>query len=76
MLTIEATATVSRDRKLVMPVPKDILPGKHKVVVVIDEQVSEPSQEGDVLDLPVHDLGPWPSGLSLRREALYDDAGR
>ena len=24
---------------------------------------------------PPHDLGPWPAGLSLRREDLYDDRG-
>ena len=76
MRTIEATATVSRDRKLVMPVPRDILPGEHRVVVVIDEQVSEPSQDARTFDLPVHDLGPWPTELSLRREDLYGDDGR
>ncbi len=26
--------------------------------------------------LPVHDLGPWPEGLSLRREDMYGDDGR
>lgn len=76
MRTIEATATVSRDRKLMMPVPRDIRPGEHRVVVVIDEQVSEPAQDTRVFDLPVHDIGPWPSGLSLRREELYGDSGR
>lgn len=28
------------------------------------------------LDFPVDDLGPWPEGLSLRREELYGDDGR
>lgn len=28
------------------------------------------------LDFPVDDLGPWPEGLSLRREDLYGDDGR
>lgn len=27
-------------------------------------------------DLPVHDLGPWPEGMSLRREDLYGDDGQ
>lgn len=27
-------------------------------------------------DLPVHDLGPWPKGLSLRRKDMYGDDGR
>jgi hypothetical protein len=30
--------------------------------------------EGSPLaDFPVHDLGPWPENLSLRREDLYRD---
>lgn len=28
------------------------------------------------LDFPVDDLGPWPEGLSLRREDMYGDNGR
>ena len=28
------------------------------------------------LDFPVDDLGPWPDGLSLRREEMYGDDGR
>ncbi|VAW80979.1 hypothetical protein MNBD_GAMMA14-2578 [hydrothermal vent metagenome] len=28
------------------------------------------------LDFPVDDPGPWPEGLSLRREDMYDDDGR
>jgi hypothetical protein len=27
-------------------------------------------------DLPSHDLGAWPEGMSLRREDLYGDDGR
>lgn len=76
MRTIEATAIVTRDRKLRMPVPRDILPGEHRVVVVIDEQVSKAPQGAPALNLPLHDLGPWPSELSLRREDLYGDEGR
>ena len=28
------------------------------------------------LNFPVDDLGPWPEGLSLRREDMYGDNGR
>ncbi len=28
------------------------------------------------LDFPVDDLGPWPDGLSLRREDMYGNDGR
>ena len=35
---------------------------------------------GGTVDLdtvfPAHNPGPWPAGLSLRREDLYDDRGR
>lgn len=30
----------------------------------------------ELLDFPVDDLGPWPEGLSLRREDMYGDDGR
>jgi hypothetical protein len=29
-----------------------------------------------LLDFPVDDLGPWPKGISLRREDMYGDDGR
>ena len=29
-----------------------------------------------VEELPSHDLGPWPEGLSLRREDIYGEEGR
>ena len=30
----------------------------------------------NVAALPVVDLGPWPEGVSLRREDIYGDDGR
>lgn len=30
----------------------------------------------ELLDFPVDDLGPWPEGVSLRREDMYGDDGR
>jgi hypothetical protein len=74
MKTIETTATVSPDHTLIVRVPEDVQPGEHRVVVVIgDAPTREPLPP---LDLPVHDLGPWPESLSLRREDMYDDWGR
>ena len=35
-----------------------------------------PTLPFDVDALPVHDLGPWPEWLSLRREDMYGDDGR
>jgi len=34
------------------------------------------SAKKELMDFPVDDLGPWPEGLSLRREDLYGDNGR
>lgn len=34
------------------------------------------SVKKELVDFPVDDLGPWPAGLSLRREDMYGDDGR
>lgn len=74
MKTIETTATVGPDGALTARVPPEVPPGEHRVVLVIEE---EPAREkASPFDFPVHDLGPWPEGLSLRREDLYGDWGR
>lgn len=73
MRTIETTATVAHDGTLTLRLPSGIEPGLHHVVVVIEE-IATPSD--DDLELPSHDSGPWPEGLSLRREDMYGDWGR
>jgi hypothetical protein len=75
MKTIETTATVSADGTLTAPVPPDIPPGEHRVVLVIEE---EPTREAEAhpFDFPVVNWDPWPEGLSLRREDMYGDWGR
>jgi len=70
MRTIETTATVTSDGKITVQVPPDILPGEHRVVVVIDEQLVK-KEKRLPLDLPAHDYGPWPADLSLRREDMH-----
>jgi hypothetical protein len=54
MKTIETTGTVSADGVLTIQVPRDVPPGKHAVVVVIDEQPQAPEQ--------LDELG-WPIGF-------------
>jgi hypothetical protein len=80
MKTIETTAEVAENGTLTVRVPSDIAPGPHRVVVVIDEQPAVDgtmsSAESPAQAFPVHDLGPWPEDLSLRREDMYDDWGR
>jgi len=75
MRTIETTVSVTEDRKITIQVPSDIVPGEHKVVIVIDEQPTK-KQKRPPLDFPVDNWGPWPENLSLRREDMYDDWGR
>ncbi len=75
MRTIETTASVASDGTLTARVPPEVPPGEHVIVVVIaEEPVSEKERES--LDLPLYDVGPWPEGLSLRREDMYGDFGR
>ena len=76
MKTIETTAVVGPDRKMVVQLPYDILPGEHRVVVVVEEPVPSAAQKQLIADWPVHDVGPWPKNLSLRREDMYGDDGR
>lgn len=37
MRTIETIATIATDGQLILQVPIDVLPGQHRVVVVIEE---------------------------------------
>lgn len=77
MVTIETGGTVSEDGRLTVQlrVPTNVQPGKHRVVVVIDEEPVKAAKRPP-LDFPVDDCGPWPADLSLRREDMYDDRVR
>ncbi len=74
MKTIETTAVIGADRILQIQLPPDVTPGKHQVAVVIDQPAAPISRKLD--DFPTIDVGPWPDGLSLRREDMYGDGGR
>jgi hypothetical protein len=51
-------------------------------VIVTQDIVTErhastaPRVKHSLADLPVHDLGPWPENLSLRRADLYGEDER
>jgi hypothetical protein len=68
MRTIETRATVRPDGTLVAQVPPDVASGEHRVILMLQETVATATT--DRLELPVHDLGPWPD-TSLRREDLH-----
>ena len=72
MQTIETTATVLPDGTMVVSVPPTIVPGRHRVVVVIEENVAEP----DALGLRPLPLDGWPVDATFRREEIYGDDAR
>jgi hypothetical protein len=80
MKTIETSATIAPDGKLHLHLhlPPDMPPGEYRVVLVMEEQPAglAGQEKRPPLSLPVHDLGPWPAGLSLRREDIYGDDER
>ncbi|MEH2352766.1 hypothetical protein [Nostoc sp.] len=80
MKSIETIATVSKDGKITAQLPLDIPEGEHQVVIVIDEkplsEKAESKEKRPPLNFPVHNYGPWPENLSLRREDMYGDWGR
>ncbi len=81
MKAIETEMSVSADGKAVieLQLPPTVTAGRHRAVVVLDERQADDraaTATGLLPDLPVHDFGPWPAGLSLQREHLYGDQGR
>ncbi len=79
MKAIETTVLVTADGKATLQLPPDVLPGEHRIVLVIDEQqvLHEPStQEPTKPGFPVIHVGSWTSDLPLRREEIYGDNGR
>jgi hypothetical protein len=80
MKTIETTVRVTADGKITLQLPPDIQPGEHQVVLIIDEkpvpEQSTTKEKRPPLNFPIHDFGPWPADLSLRREDMYGEWGR
>jgi len=70
--TIETMATVGPDGTLTARVPPEVPPGEHRVLLTIQDEPA-PGEAAQPFDFPVDDLGPWPEGLSLRREDMYGD---
>jgi hypothetical protein len=78
MNEIRARVLVGPDHRISGTAPAEVPVGEHDVTITVtdrpaQEQIGRPL---DPNDLPRHDLGPWPEGLSLRREDMYGDDGR
>jgi hypothetical protein len=71
MTTINTTAIVGPDRILSVQLPKDVLPGEHQVVIVLNGLASPASALS-----PPHPVGPANPADAYRREEMYGDDGR
>ena len=77
MTEIRTRVLVGPDRRISGTAPAAVPPGEHEITIIFARPIRErPEEPFDVDALPTHDLGPWPEGLSLRREDMYDEDGR
>jgi hypothetical protein len=78
MTQIHTRIRVGSDHRISGVAPPDVPPGEHEVTITLAPAQAQqmPTKKFNVEDLPKHDLGPWPEGLSLRREDMYDEDGR
>jgi hypothetical protein len=78
MNEIRTRVIVGPDHRISGTAPAEVPAGEHEVTITLPDRSSHerPTREIDPTDLPRHDLGPWPQGLSLRREDIYGDDGR
>jgi hypothetical protein len=78
MNEVRTRIRVGPDHRISGVAPPDIPPGEHEVTIALAPSPTRatPTKKFRIEDLPKHDLGPWPEGLSLRRKDIYDDDGR
>jgi len=78
MNQIRARIMVAPDHRITGMAPDAVPPGEHEVTVTVALAPARQSARRpfDVAALPVVDLGPWPEGVTLRREEIYGDDGR
>ena len=69
---------VGTDRRITGIAPDDLPPGMREATITVTTSPVRKSsgKPFNVNDLPTVDLGPWPKGVSLRREDIYGDDGR
>jgi hypothetical protein len=78
MAEIRTRVLVGPDHSISGTAPAGVPPGEHEVTINVAPAPTRqrPGEPFDVETLPTRDLGPWPKGLSLRREEIYDEDGR
>jgi hypothetical protein len=78
--TIESIVDIAEDRRLILQLPSDIVPGRHRIVTVVDESPvlvecdSSPSAQD--WQFPVLPEAQWPPDMPVTRDAMYGDDGR
>ena len=70
---IRTKVRVADDGSITGHVPGNVPPGEHAAAITVAEPAGEQAASWD---LPVDDCGPWPSGVTLRREEIYGEDGR
>ena len=74
MKTIETTMTVLPDGSIQIPPRADLTPGRHRVVLVVEEPVvTATARRPAPLQLKMLDWSAWPEGSTFRREEIYGD---
>lgn len=76
MKAIEAIALVGEDRKVTVQLPDDVVPGSHRLVVIVEESLRHATSNWAIGDWPVHEAGLNDPEFTMRREELYGDNGR
>ena len=78
MTVVTARITVAQDGPISGRAPGQVPAGEHEAINTVADWPAQqlPTEPFDANELPSHDTGPWPEGLSLRREDLYGDDGR
>jgi hypothetical protein len=72
MRTIEANATVTTERTLIVPLPDDLPLGQHRVVVVIEEKPL-PKRMRSWPKMTTYPIGLLDDQMTFQREHLYGD---
>ena len=79
VVRIETDLIVAEDgtATITIQVPPEVAPGEHKarIIIQLEDQPAEKTRP-ITFALPLHDVGPWPEGLTFSRDEIYDDDGR
>jgi len=73
--TLEYQVHVDEARRASLQFPRDIAPGEHRIVIVVEEEKSKAPFD-PLQGLPTVRGAEWLAGVSLRREDMYGDERR